>query len=79
MKKLINIIFLVLLITQCRAQKQDVIKYEEKKTVVPQLSDDALMTLVQKQTFGISGTVLNLYQEWHRKGYILMQAMMQIL
>jgi hypothetical protein len=52
MKKTISVLGLVLLITCCNGQEQDKIKVEGEKIVVQHLSDEELMTLVQKQTFG---------------------------
>ena len=51
MKRIIILIYLVLVIVQCNGQKQNEIKGRNEQ-VVKHLSDDELMTLVQKQTFG---------------------------
>jgi hypothetical protein len=51
MKRIIIIIGLVLLIVQCNGQKDIEIK-DGNEQVVKHLSDEELMTLVQKQTFG---------------------------
>lgn len=52
MKRIIIIIGLVLMITQCKGQKQDNVQKQDKVgQIVLNLSDEDLMTLIQKQTF----------------------------